>query len=312
MKHYRSYMDRITAPAGLRQRVLEAAEQGARPRRPARRLTLRLAALSACCVLAVAGGRLLWLGGSAPIPNPTAGMAATPAPASSTPAVEYTLTIPPGTGGSFWHVDRVVEATDCTGSTPLSLDYAWDSGSFVEPLSAEEISTALGGSETELLWRLFCPGFGLDGTVRYSREGDVLLLTITGTGEAGTGEDASFTLELCPGQLPPSCTVYQEAVPQEYEGVSITKWLVRTEDEPERYLLGAELMAGDTGLRFTCRSESRDTAETLTDVLIGLGLDSDCVFTTDHLTLEDPVWEYYTLPDIVSPSPTPWQVYPLE
>ena len=35
MKHYRSYMDRITAPAGLRQRVLEAAEQGARPRRPA-------------------------------------------------------------------------------------------------------------------------------------------------------------------------------------------------------------------------------------------------------------------------------------
>ena len=70
MKHYRSYMDRITAPAGLRQRVLEAAEQGTRPRRPARRLVLRLAALSACCVLAVAGGRLLWLGGSAPIPPP--------------------------------------------------------------------------------------------------------------------------------------------------------------------------------------------------------------------------------------------------
>ena len=45
MKHYRSYMDRITAPAGLRQRVLEAAEQGARPRRPARRLTLRLLSL---------------------------------------------------------------------------------------------------------------------------------------------------------------------------------------------------------------------------------------------------------------------------
>ncbi len=34
MKHYRSYMDRITAPARLRQRVLEAAEQGARPAGP--------------------------------------------------------------------------------------------------------------------------------------------------------------------------------------------------------------------------------------------------------------------------------------
>ena len=76
MKHYRSYMDRITAPAGLRQRVLEAAEQGARPRRPARRLTLRLAALSACCVLAVPGGRLgstpsLWAPGPLPKGRPT-------------------------------------------------------------------------------------------------------------------------------------------------------------------------------------------------------------------------------------------------
>lgn len=34
MKHYRSYMDRITAPAGLRQRVLEAAEQGRAPAGP--------------------------------------------------------------------------------------------------------------------------------------------------------------------------------------------------------------------------------------------------------------------------------------
>ena len=81
MKHYRSYMDRITAPAGLRQRVLEAAEQGARPRRPARRLTLRLAALSACCVLAVAGGRLLWLGGSAPHPHPPPRLGPPPPPA---------------------------------------------------------------------------------------------------------------------------------------------------------------------------------------------------------------------------------------
>ena len=64
MKHYRSYMDRITAPAGLRQRVLEAAEQGARPRRPARRLTLRLAALSACCVLS---GVNPWIAGDSAV-----------------------------------------------------------------------------------------------------------------------------------------------------------------------------------------------------------------------------------------------------
>lgn len=95
MKHYRSYMDRITAPAGLRQRVLEAAEQGGAPSQARPRLTLRLAALSACCVLAVAaGGCSGWA--APPHPQPTAGMAATPAPAASSPAWEHTLTVGPG------------------------------------------------------------------------------------------------------------------------------------------------------------------------------------------------------------------------
>ena len=105
MKHYRSYMDRITAPAGLRQRVLEAAEQGARPRRPARRLTLRLAALSACCVLAVAGGRLLWLGGSAPQPNPPPRHGAPPPPAVSTGYFDFHPRPPGGERPTGSHLD---------------------------------------------------------------------------------------------------------------------------------------------------------------------------------------------------------------
>ena len=150
MKHYRSYMDRITAPAGLRQRVLEAAEQGARPRRPARRLTLRLAALSACCVLAVAGGRLLWLGGSAPIPNPTAGMAATPAPAASSPAWEHTLTVGPGPfaegeAHNFFDIPAL-NFPDCTDFSPRLTDRDWGVSSFEEKLTAQEIITALGGT----------------------------------------------------------------------------------------------------------------------------------------------------------------------
>ena len=108
MKHYRSYMDRITAPAGLRQRVLEAAEQGARPRRPARRLTLRLAALSACCVLAVAGGRLLWLGGSAPSP--------TPPPAWPPPPPRLHL-LPLGSTPSLWAPGPLPKGRPTTSST---------------------------------------------------------------------------------------------------------------------------------------------------------------------------------------------------
>ena len=139
----------VRTEAGTAQQVLEAAEQGARPRRPARRLTLRLAALSACCVLAVAGGRLLWLGGSAPIPNPTAGMAATPAPAASSPAWEHTLTVGPGPfaegeAHNFFDIPAL-NFPDCTDFSPRLTDRDWGVSSFEEKLTAQEIITALGG-----------------------------------------------------------------------------------------------------------------------------------------------------------------------
>ena len=190
MKHYRSYMDRITAPAGLRQRVLEAAEQGARPRRPARRLTLRLAALSACCVLAVAGGRLLWLGGSAPIPNPTAGMAATPAPAASSPAWEHTLTVGPGPfaegeAHNFFDIPAL-NFPDCTDFSPRLTDRDWGVSSFEEKLTAQEIITALGGTG-EVPWSLLWEGYGLDGQVFYNEKGDVLQVVMTGVRGDGRG-----------------------------------------------------------------------------------------------------------------------------
>ena len=96
MKHYRSYMDRITAPARLRQRVLEAAEQGARPAGPPggcpsgwRRCP------PAVCWLWRAGGCSGW---AAPPPSPTPPPAwpPPPPPAASSPAWEHTLTVGPG------------------------------------------------------------------------------------------------------------------------------------------------------------------------------------------------------------------------
>lgn len=212
MKHYRSYMDRITAPAGLRQRVLEAADQGARPRRPARRLTLRLAALSACCVLAVAGGRLLWLGGSAPIPNPTAGMAATPAPAASSPAWEHTLTVGPGPfaegeAHNFFDIPAL-NFPDCTDFSPRLTDRDWGVSSFEEKLTAQEIITALGGTG-EVPWSLLWEGYGLDGQVFYNEKGDVLQVVITGV----RGDDR-LRLALSPGRLPPAVWCIRRPLPR--------------------------------------------------------------------------------------------------
>ena len=59
MNRYRSYMNRIHAPSGLRHRVLEAAERGQRPRPPARRW-IGAGALAACFALAFFGGWQEW------------------------------------------------------------------------------------------------------------------------------------------------------------------------------------------------------------------------------------------------------------
>ena len=126
MKHYRSYMDRITAPAGLRQRVLEAAGR-ARPRRPARRLVLRLAALSACCVLAVAGGRLLWLGGS-PHPQPHCQHGRHPRPGCIFSRLGAHLTVGPGPlpkeAHNFFDIPAL-NFPDCTDFSPRLTDRDW-------------------------------------------------------------------------------------------------------------------------------------------------------------------------------------------
>ena len=73
MNRYRSYMDRISAPESLADRVLE----GKRPRRA--RPALAAGVLAACCLVAAVGGWQLWQGRSLAGPDSTAGVAATPA-----------------------------------------------------------------------------------------------------------------------------------------------------------------------------------------------------------------------------------------
>lgn len=212
MKHYRSYMDRITAPAGLRQRVLEAAEQGARPRRPAPAAdppaggAVRL--LCAGC-----GGRAATLAGRLrPIPNPTAGMAATPAPAASSPAWEHTLTVGPGPfaegeAHNFFDIPAL-NFPDCTDFSPRLTDRDWGVSSFEEKLTAQEIITALGGTG-EVPWSLLWEGYGLDGQVFYNEKGDVLQVVITGV----RGDDR-LRLALSPGRLPPAVWCIRRPLPR--------------------------------------------------------------------------------------------------
>ncbi len=85
MNRYRAYMNRIHAPSGLRHRVLEAAERGRRPRRPARRW-IGAGALAACFALAFFGGWQAWRYAAHYQPDPTAGVADPPAVITPAPA----------------------------------------------------------------------------------------------------------------------------------------------------------------------------------------------------------------------------------
>ena len=281
MNRYRSYMNRIHAPSGLRYRVLEAAERGQRPRRPARRW-IGAGALAACFALAFFGGWQAWRYAAHYQPDPTAGVADPPAVITPAPAeTEHTLVVEAPFDGQphgFFAVPAL-EFADVTDCTPYLIDWDWKGDASVLPLTPQEIITVLGG-EDEVPWSLLWSGFGLDGTVTHGEDGRVLLASVTG--ENG---DTSFTLELSPGQLPPGGEGYAEAAVQDYDGVAVTAWYTRPDgDGGPNYTYCVEFLSGDMGVRFTCDSPDQETASWLSCVLVRYAAQADGGFTTEHLT----------------------------
>lgn len=281
MNRYRSYMNRIHAPSGLRHRVLEAAERGQRPRRPARRW-IGAGALAACFALAFFGGWQAWQYAAHYQPDPTAGVADPPAVITPAPAeTEHTLVVGDPFNGQphgFFNVPAL-EFADVTDCSPYLIDWDWKGDASVLPLTPQEIITVLGG-EDEVPWSLLWSGFGLDGTVTHGEDGRVLLASVTGE-NGGT----SFTLELSPGQLPPGGESYPDAAVQDYDGVAVTAWYTRPDgDGGSNYTYCVELLSGDMGVRFICDSPDQETASWLSCVLVRYAAQADGGFTTEHLT----------------------------
>ena len=161
-------MDRIQAPEELRDRSLA----GERPRRS--RPALAVGALAACCLVAAVGVWQLWQGRAETQLN--IGAAATPA---GNQQREYTLVVEDpfeGQPHSFPNIPGY-GYPDCTSSDAMAADYAPPDGWFMEVMSAQEIITALGGTD-QVPWTLDWTGFGLDGmevttySLYYDSDGD--------------------------------------------------------------------------------------------------------------------------------------------
>ena len=274
MNRYRNYMDRISAPESLADRVLE----GKRPRRA--RPALAAGVLAACCLVAAAGGWQLWQGRSLAGPDPTAGVAATPAVTQTIPERGYALVVEDAFGGqphSFPNVPGYdYHYPDCTGSDVVIGDYAYPEGWFMELLSAQEIINVLGGTD-QVPWQLDWTGFGLGGMVIYDGEGNPWRIEIIGQ----RGEDTLY-LELWPGREPFRDLVYDDASVETVDGMKVTTYSLyydRDGDDTKEYTYHADYFDGAIGVNFTCTSKDEGIAAWLTSLVVG-----HKGFTADGLT----------------------------
>ena len=282
MNRYRTYMDRITAPSGLHEKLLA----GSPPPRRRGKYAPAFALAAACCLLAVVGLWQPWRGTVPQQVSPTAGVAATPGVVESAPpeqTTEHTLTVGgdpfQGQPHTFFGIPTL-SFPDCNDSEAMMVDYGPQEGSFSEPMTAEDILSIFGGGD-DVPWSLYWYNFGLDGTVIYNADGTVYNASIQ-----GVRDTESFTLTLWPGQYPLLSTVYTDAAVQEVDGVEVTSSMVYADTNGDRLYemtCRATFQVGDLGVDFVYTGENGDAATWLPCVLLWNAIQADGGFTTEHL-----------------------------
>ena len=261
MKYYISYMDRQAVSPGLHQRL--EGLTAAKPPRPA--LWKRLGALAACAAV-LAGVGLLRPG--APTVQRSAGQFA----AGYTPLFGEKDTVAPGDsfvvagpedGGKLEFpmvpaIDYRQLSTEAATATDAARIY--DPGAFYVSLAKGDIQTIFWGPEGkppaehpkleqgDLPWMLFWEGYTLQGSARYSGQGRLTEVVIT-----GTRDEFSFTLALAPDMLPFSCAVYTDGESTDVLGTPVTAWSLpsaQPEGADPLWCCGSQFMAGEVGVRF--------------------------------------------------------------
>lgn len=282
MNHYCNYMDRITAPASLHEKLLAKA-------RPAHRKTRYAPALglaAACCLLAAVGLWRPWNSLASHEVSPTAGVAVTPAITDTAPPEEqgHTLTVDNdpfhGQPHSFYGIESL-SFPDCTNSQALMVDYGIPDGWFSQKMTAEDILSIFGSGD-EIPWSLCWLGFGLDGTVVYNSDGTVWNASIHGV--QGT---ESFTMTLWPGQYPLLSPQYSDAATDEVNGVEVTTSMVRSalnDSYSEEFTCRATFQVDTLGMDFLYTGTDEDAAAWLSSVFVWNATLADSVITTANLT----------------------------
>ena len=260
MKYYKTYMDRQEiSPAG-HEKLLELEPRAARP---AGRPWGKWVALAACCALAVGLGvwRLAAPGqpaGQLTSDSAVPGQKDTYGPGETPPGEQgdgIVVKGPDGAALDFFAIPYIAYPELEKGAA-VDAQIALPEGYFEEALTLADLQTIFWGpegkpegAEGDLPWTLDWGGYALSGRAYYDGTGALLWLCVFGEHPDGP----SFTLELRPEALPPSCLVEPGRTATDVRGTEVTGWsrtYDRDGDGVDDVICGSEFMAGDVGVRF--------------------------------------------------------------
>lgn len=255
MKRYLDYMDHITAPDALHEKLT-----GLQPpdkRKPAWR---KYAVAAAALALAVGGFGLSHLPGST---SPTLGETAEGEPE---PDIAVLESADPGsqqpTLGGYEVQEGEVMAYYMlpyieygTVEEQISPDIAPPVDVTFQELTRDEVVTLLGGEET-IAVHLGWEGYTLGGHAAVYPDGRLWMLVLGGWKE---GVD-SVAINLTPGQLPPTCLFYVDSVVNHIGDLEVTAERCVGKDNQT---LRVSFLTGGYGYRFTAAGTDGEAAELL-------------------------------------------------
>lgn len=274
MKDYCAYMDSIQLSEEQKKKLTEQMKQRMVSERS--HTLRRLVPLAACLAIVAAIGGVAW---------PRLSQYETEAPqtaAAPDPVLPDAEDVQNETQSGVvynWPCIVAVEFTEETQGETLTADIALPDGWFVEDLADAQIAEILGSGE-KLSWLLGWDGYDVVGRVIYGGDGSVFQVILWGD----CADGVSFTMELAPDALPPTCIVTNDEYLTEIGGVETEasyQCYDRDGDDTDEYVYKFSMLPGDVGVRFEAVGEDQNRTQTL-----ALLAANWCALWTDGLTLE--------------------------
>lgn len=297
MKYYAQYMDSQQVTPEFHRRLCEL-----KPR-PRRSHVGQIAALAACGAVACLA---LYVGLS---PAPTQVTSDTIVPGIQDtigPGESSGYLVPDsGEGITNFFCLRGIDYVPLETEIDSSLRYDVQEGSFGRTLTQEQLFDLFwpDGDGEGIPWTLFWDGYTLTADAIYDKEGSLLWVTVV-----GSKEDAHFSLQLAPDQLPPTCVAGPEPTYYDYFDTEIAAWTSTDDwnnDGTQETKVTIQAVKYGIGVRFVnygqTDPEGKDTALDFSTLFVNHTFAGEGIqFTLDHLrTAADiPAWRADTFSNL--------------